>query len=85
MRFRPDDIDEGTICFMPQPMCYTAEIFGAEDALTPSLELSMLEGAVNEFEITFFMFIPNIELHPMSSDELLRYLDYGLPWELSDA
>ena len=57
MRFRPDAIEEGTIYFMSQPMCYTAEIFGSEYALTPTLELSMLEGAVNEFDLHFEMFI----------------------------
>ena len=76
--YRPDDeLDDGKLCFPAEdPICCVRETFDDDDgALTPGLEIAMIEGAENELELGFCM-----SHRPMTIDELARYLGYCLPW-----
>ena len=42
--------------------------------------ITMDEAKEGELNLHFEMFIPDLEMRPMTGEELTRYLGYCIPW-----
>ena len=92
---KPDDTDDGIRFFYGRPLLHGDETFANDEyRITPALQVTChtvenddffpwtLRWDYGELTLSFEICYPESHADPMTADQLLRYLEYCVPWSM---